>query len=122
VGRGGRGGATGGRVSWPAGRAPPTPAAIRRQPYPRGLLATLALDPAAVLQARFATSPVWEAAAATRVLAQGAHTFHGTWVAQTRAALRRTATALPTLDLLVPPSGHIADRSEERRVERVQVD
>ncbi|HLV56309.1 MAG TPA: DUF5937 family protein [Actinotalea caeni] len=73
------------------------------------MLATLALDPAAVLQARFATSPVWEAAAATRVLAQGAHTFHGTWVAQTRAALRRTATALPTLDLLVPPSGHMAD-------------
>ncbi|GAB2596242.1 DUF5937 family protein [Pseudactinotalea suaedae] len=44
-----------------------------------------------------------------RVLAQGSHAFHAVWLAETRAALADARLTLRTLDLLVPPTGHMAD-------------
>lgn len=61
------------------------------------------------MRARFATSPLWEATAALRVLAAGRHAFHGPWLTATRTALAQAGVRLPTLSLLVPPSGHMAD-------------
>lgn len=70
---------------------------------------TLTLPPSAVLRARFATSPIWEAAAAMRLLARGSHTFHGAWLDRARSTLRDARESLRALDLLIPPTGHMAD-------------